>query len=81
MAEIKQIGGFSENKRKGETYQTGYSVYDKEGVCPTLLANGGGYGILIIVEDKEMTEQDKTRQDKTRQGLSTYTELSSGGAW
>lgn len=42
MAEIKQIGGFSENKRKDGTYQTGYSVYDKEGICPTLLANGGG---------------------------------------
>lgn len=52
MAEIKQIGGFSENKRKDGTYQTGYSVYDKEGVCPTLLADGGGYGIMIIEEEK-----------------------------
>lgn len=52
MAEIKIIGGFSENKRKDGTFQTGYTVYDKEGVCPTLLADGGGYGIMIIEEEK-----------------------------
>ena len=53
MAEIKQIGGFAENKRKDGTYQTGYTVYDKEGICPTLLADGGGYGIMIIEEEKK----------------------------
>lgn len=69
MAKIKIIGGFSENKRKDGTYQTGYAVYDKEGVCPTLLADGGGYGIMIIEEEKiklqraEMNNIDKTRQD------------------
>lgn len=52
MAEIKMIGGFSENKRKDGSFQTGYAVYDKEGVCPTLLANGGGNGIMIIEEEK-----------------------------
>ena len=78
MAEIKQIGGFSENKRKDGTYQTGYSVYDKEGVCPTLLANGGGYGIIVLEDSMNI---DKTRQDKTRQECAESETLSSGGTW
>lgn len=60
MAEIKIIGGFSENKRKDGSFQTGYQVFDVEGICPTLLAKGGGYGVLIM----ENTSIDKTRQDK-----------------
>ena len=68
MAEIKIIGGFSENKRKDGSFQTGYQVFDVEGICPTLLAEGGGYGVLIMENNSlDKTRQDKTRQDKTRQ--------------
>ena len=59
---IKLLGGLPGHERKGGGFQTGYQVYGTDGACPTLLADGGGYGILIIVEDKEMTRQDKTRQ-------------------
>lgn len=56
MQEIKQLGGFSENKRKDGTFQTGYQVFDKNGICPTLLADGGGYGIMIIEEKNKIIE-------------------------
>jgi hypothetical protein len=62
MQEIKQLGGFSEHKRKDGTYQTGYTVYDKEGVCPTLLADGGGYGIMIIEEEKNKIIEDRNEK-------------------
>ena len=42
MAEIKVLGGFSENKRKDGTFQTGYTVYNADGISPALLADGGG---------------------------------------
>ena len=40
--EIKQIGGLPGHERKGGGFQTGYAVFDTDGICPTLLADGGG---------------------------------------
>lgn len=50
MAEIIQIGGLPGHERKGGGFQTGYAVFSSQGICPTLLANGGGYGILVLEE-------------------------------
>lgn len=30
-------------------YRFCYSVYSKDGISPTVLANGGGYGIMVAV--------------------------------
>lgn len=54
---INLLGGFPGHERKGGGFQTGYGIYATDGACPTLLADGGGgYGILIVVEDKKMAE-------------------------
>lgn len=42
MAEINLLGGLPGHERKGGEFQTGYSVYSKDGISPTVLANGGG---------------------------------------
>ena len=47
MSDVIILGGFNNHKR-GKTYQTGYIIYDKDFLSPTLLADGGGYGVLII---------------------------------
>ena len=67
--EIKQIGGLPGHERKGGGFQTGYAIFDSDGICPTLLADGGGYGIIVLEDSMNIdkTRQDKTRQDKTRQ--------------
>lgn len=44
MPGIVLLGGFAERKSGG--FQTGYSVYGADGVCPTILSHGGGYGIM-----------------------------------
>ena len=62
--EIKQIGGLPGHERKGGGFQTGYAVFDSDGICLTLLADGGGYGIIVLEDSMDI---DKTRQDKTRQ--------------
>lgn len=49
MAEINLLGGLPGHERKGEVFQTGYSVYRQDGISPTILANGGGYGIMVAV--------------------------------
>ena len=60
---IKLLGGLPGHERKGGGFQTGYQVYGTDGACPTLLADGGGYGILIIVGDKEMTGTRNKKQE------------------
>lgn len=40
--EIKLLGGLDGHERKDGGFQTGYSIFDPDGICPTLLANGGG---------------------------------------
>lgn len=42
--EIMVLGGLA--ARKGGGFQTGYSVYGAEGICPTVLSHSGGYGIM-----------------------------------
>ena len=41
MAEINLLGGLPGHERKGGEFQTGYRVYSKDGISPTVLANGG----------------------------------------
>ena len=41
------LGGLEGHERKGGGIQTGYQVFDPEYICPTQLADGGGYGLLI----------------------------------
>ena len=77
--EIKQIGGLPGHERKGGGFQTGYAVFDTDGICPTLLADGGGYGIIVLEDSMDKTRQDKTRQDKTRQDCADSERMSSGG--
>ena len=57
--EIKLLGGLDGHKRKGGGFQTGYQVFDPCGLCPTLLADGGGYGIMIA-EIKVIGRMDHT---------------------
>ena len=52
MVEIKLLGGLPGHERKGGGIQTGYAVFDISGISPTLLAAGGGYGILIGVIER-----------------------------
>lgn len=48
---ILELGGLDGHQR-GKSYQTGYAVYSPDGICPTILADGGGYGIMIVEEQK-----------------------------
>lgn len=57
--EIKLLGGLDGHERKGGGIQTGYQVFDPCGLCPTLLAKGGGYGIMIA-EIKVIGRMDHT---------------------
>lgn len=57
MTDIISLSGLSE--RKGGGFQTGYEVYSAEGVCPTLLSHGGGYGILTVIEVEDERETDR----------------------
>ena len=57
--EIKLLGGLDGHERKGGGIQTGYQVFDPCGLCPTLLANMGGYGIMIA-EIKVIGRMDHT---------------------
>lgn len=41
--EIKLLGGLDGHERMGGGIQTGYQVFDPDGLLLTLLANGGGY--------------------------------------
>ena len=50
---VRLIGGLDNHERKGGGIQTGYQVYDKNGVSPTLLAHSGGYGIMILEHNRE----------------------------
>ena len=45
---IKLLGGLEGHERKGGGWQTGYEVYGSDGLSPTILANGGGYGIMTV---------------------------------
>lgn len=42
MVRIKLLGGLPGHERKGGGFQTGYEVFSSDGLCPTILANGGG---------------------------------------
>lgn len=59
MQDIRFLGGIPGHERKDGGFQTGYSVFYPDGICPTLLANGGGYGIMIIEEEKNKIIEDK----------------------
>ena len=48
MAEIKSLGGLPGHYRDKKTIQTGYEGYDPSGITPTILANGGGHGIMVL---------------------------------
>lgn len=39
---IKLLGGLDGHERKGGGIQTGYQIFDPDGLCPTLLSDGGG---------------------------------------
>ena len=44
------LGGLAGHERKGGRFQTGHEVYDPDGISPTVLSHGGGYGIMVIEE-------------------------------
>ena len=46
---VKLLGGL-EGFELGKVWSMGYRVYDSNGLCPTILANIGGLGILTVVE-------------------------------
>lgn len=46
--QVRILGTFQGHSRKDGTGQTGYSVYDENGIAPTILSHGGGYGIMIV---------------------------------
>ena len=50
MTEINLLGGLLGHERKNSGFQTGYSVYGADGISPTVLADGGGYGIMVAIE-------------------------------
>lgn len=51
MTELRQIGDLSPKAGSSQ----GYRVYDPSGLCPSLEANGGGYGVLTV-DGGEMEE-------------------------
>lgn len=59
MQDIRFLGGIPGHERKGGGFQTGYGVYGTDGICPTLLANGGGNGIMIA-EVRILGQMDNT---------------------
>lgn len=48
--EIKQLGVLPGHERSGGSSQTGYRVFDPSGVSPAIVANLGGYGIMVLEE-------------------------------
>lgn len=48
--DIKMMGVLPGHERSDGSSQTGYRVYDPSGICPTLLAHSGGYGIMVLEE-------------------------------
>lgn len=67
MAVINLLGGLPGHERKGRGFQTGYSVYGTDGISPTLLANGGGYGIMVAVRQiGNFTESKRVNPNTNR---------------
>lgn len=45
---VRILGTLLGHFRKDGAGQTGYSVYDENGIAPTILSHGGGHGIMIV---------------------------------
>jgi DNA (cytosine-5)-methyltransferase 1 len=71
--EIKLLGGLDGHERKGGNIQTGYSVFDPEGICPCLLADMGGYGIMVA-EIKIIGKIDHTLDNKHESANRIYSQ-------
>ena len=67
------LGGFDSHRRKGDGFQTGYQIFDSNALCPTQLAEGGGYGILIT-EKQIVAMRGRNPERPTDRTPGLYTE-------
>lgn len=84
MAEINLLGGLPGHERKDGVFQTGYTVYSQDGISPTVLANGGGYGIMVAVRQIGNFSESKRSNPNTnrvydKSGLSPTLNTMQGG--
>ena len=84
MAEINLLGGLPGHERKGRRFQTGYSVYGTDGISPTVLADGGGYRIMVAVKQIGNFSESKRSNPNTNRvydkgGLSPTLNTMQGG--
>lgn len=84
MAEINLLGRLPGHERKDGVFQTGYSVYNQDGISPTVLANGGGYGIMVAVKQIGNFSESKRSNPNTnrvydKSGLSPTLNTMQGG--
>lgn len=70
--EIELLGGLA--ARKGGGFQTGYSVYGAEGICPTVLSHSGGYGIMTA-EVKVIGQMDNSIDHTFESANRVYDEI------
>lgn len=79
MDRINLLGGLPGHERKGGGFQTGYSVYGADGISPALLANGGGYGIMVIEENPVLIGGAQKHQSVKTDGVCTALNTMQGG--
>lgn len=71
MNRINLLGGLPGHERKGGGFQTGYSVYGADGIAPAMLAQGGGYGIMVIEENPVLIGGEQAHQSVKSDGVCT----------